>query len=387
MQSNRHATVPLLIEDLHKSFAEIRALDGVSLSLEPGRVLALLGPSGCGKTTLLRCIAGLMTPDSGRITIGGMVMNEGRQSRPPEARELGMVFQDYALWPHMTVAENVGFPLAMRRYSRGERNERVHWALETVGLNNFVDRAPETLSGGQQQRVALARAIVSRPRLLLMDEPLSNLDKGLRESLALDIRRLINQLNLSAVFVTHDQHEAFALADEVAILQNGQLKQVATPKTLYDSPANPGIADFLDAGVLIRGRFTSDAFIADRDDLTLPFRAKPRYSGAGTLLLPRRAMQLTHAGRPTTKGRIQAVLFQGEHYAVRLQLGHETAITLHSQDAPVVDSEIGIHIEDTAIRAWDADDRELSVTRTDSGGASSARITPLRSGYKPEQHH
>lgn len=197
------------------------ALSSIDFSLQKGEILALLGPSGCGKTTLLRCIAGLLEPSAGRILIDGDVVVDERFSAVPEKRRLGMVFQDYALWPHMTVAENIAFPLSMRGMAKSERREKVAWALQVVGLEHLADRSPDTLSGGQQQRIALARAIVAKPRLLLMDEPLSNLDQGLRDSLAIEIRSLIKQLNLTAVFVTHDQHEAFAMADQVAILQQG----------------------------------------------------------------------------------------------------------------------------------------------------------------------
>jgi len=385
---------PLVINDLRKSFDAVTALDGVNLTLEPGNVLALLGPSGCGKTTLLRCIAGLSPSDSGDIHIGGTRVNGRKTWLPPEARALGMVFQDYALWPHMSVAENVAFPLKMRKLPKADQLERVQWALQTVGLGHFGDRTPETLSGGQQQRVALARAIVAQPKLLLMDEPLSNLDKGLRESLALDIRRLINELNLSAVFVTHDQHEAFALADQVAILQGGQLKQVAQPQTLYEAPANPGIAEFLDAGALLSGQFTRNGFLLDDSLTRLPLVADHHFTGKARLLLPRRALTLSHEPGQT-RVRIQGVLFQGESYAIRVQIGGHDAVTLHSRSAPLVNSELTMNIDSTAVTAWAPDDTVLAVRPL---GASSpvseppttrsnteSRVVQMRSGHHYEQ--
>lgn len=380
---------PLVINDLRKSFDAVTALDGVNLTLEPGKVLALLGPSGCGKTTLLRCIAGLSPSDSGTIRIGDTLVNDAGTCLPPEARELGMVFQDYALWPHMSVADNVAFPLKMRKLPRQEQRERVQWALNTVGLADFGKRTPETLSGGQQQRVALARAIVAQPKLLLMDEPLSNLDKGLRESLALDIRHLINELKLSAVFVTHDQHEAFALADEVAILQAGQLKQVAQPQTLYEAPANPGIAEFLDAGALLNGQFTRNGFLLDDSLTRLPLVAANRFTGKARLLLPRRALSLSHEPGQT-RVRIQGVLFQGESYAIRVQIGGHDAVTLHSHSAPLVNSELTMDIDSTAVLAWAEDNTPVSVGPL--GGEPQtmtpereSRVVEMRSAHSYEQ--
>lgn len=367
--------LPLVVRALKKSFNGVVALDGISLSLAPGKVLALLGPSGCGKTTLLRSIAGLLPVDHGEVLIGGEVMNGPGQCRPPEARALGMVFQDYALWPHMTVADNVGFPLAMRRTPSAERRERVQWALTTVGLGDMAQRAPETLSGGQQQRVALARAIVAKPKLLLMDEPLSNLDKGLRESLALDIRRLINELGLSAVFVTHDQHEAFALADQVAILQSGQLKQIADPQSLYDAPANPGIAEFLDAGVLLRGRFSAEAFTLEDGTTRLPLASRHGYTGGGTVLLPRRALKLVAPNANLTPVQVEGAVFQGDHFNVRLSLGGEQ-LTLAQTDSSSSERRASIAMDLTKVRAWDATEQPLVVI--DAPVRSHTLIKPLQ---------
>ncbi|WP_116303237.1 ABC transporter ATP-binding protein [Alkalilimnicola ehrlichii] len=235
--------LPLHIRGLTKTFGDAAALVELDVSVPQGQVLALLGASGCGKTTLLRCIAGLMAPDAGEILIQGQVVADRNRCLPPERRKLGMVFQDYALWPHMTIGENLAFPLHMQGLGRSERSRRIQWALELVGLGGMAGRSPDTLSGGQQQRVALARAVVGQPRLLLMDEPLSNLDKSLREQLALEIRTLIDELGLTAVFVTHDQQEAYALADRVAVMQKVALpnwlrrKAFITPRLRRTSPA------------------------------------------------------------------------------------------------------------------------------------------------------
>lgn len=367
--------LPLSIDKVVKSFGENRALNGISLSLEPGNILALLGPSGCGKTTLLRCIAGLLPIDSGDVQIGGQLMNAAGLYRPPEARELGMVFQDYALWPHMTVAENVAFPLQMRGIGKAERSQKVKWALTTVGLIEFADRSPDTLSGGQQQRVAMARAIVAEPKLLLMDEPLSNLDKGLRETLAVDIRQLIKELGLSAVFVTHDQHEAFAMADQIAVLQNGELHQIATPQALYDFPANAGIARFLDSGLLIQGEFTEHGFLCRDDDTLLPFEVTTRFHGNAELLIPRRAIQLN--GQQTDgMARVQQVVFQGEFYALHLALTPSHTLVIRHNESHKAGSDLAVEIDPHYLRAWSEKGETLAIRRL------AKNLSPVRAVIK-----
>ncbi|MFY0663121.1 MAG: ABC transporter ATP-binding protein [Natronospirillum sp.] len=365
----------LTVKGLKKSFQHVSALSDISLTLEPGQVLALLGPSGCGKTTLLRCIAGLLEPDSGSIHIGDLHTNGAGKALPPEARHLGMVFQDYALWPHMTVAENVAFPLEMRNVAKAERRERVEWALQTVGLLAFADRSPDTLSGGQQQRVALARAIVGQPKLLLMDEPLSNLDKGLRESLAMDIRRLINDLNLAAVFVTHDQHEAFALADQIAVMQQGQLQQITTPQELYDAPANPGIARFLDAGTLLNGIADKDGIVLDDDQTRLPLVAENGYAGPVTLLLPRKALTLNeHHDYLALEATLSSIIFQGEHYSLRAELSPEVEVLLHSRQPRAIGQAITLYLDPGALLAWTGEQAPLALSSPRPVSASA----PLR---------
>ncbi|PEH43774.1 ABC transporter substrate-binding protein [Burkholderia gladioli] len=211
---------------LRQRFGAHTVLDGIDLDVPAGTTLALLGPSGCGKSTLLKLLAGLLQPDEGAVQFGDQIVAEPGHCLPPEARELGMVFQDYALWPHLTVAGNVAFPLEMRRVPRAERAAAVAQALERVGLGGLGARRPSALSGGQQQRVALARAIVARPRVLLFDEPLSNLDPQLRASLALEIRELLAQLGTTAVYVTHDRAEADTLAHRIVELAQGRVARV-----------------------------------------------------------------------------------------------------------------------------------------------------------------
>ena len=219
------ASVSIHLRGLRQRFGEQTVLDGIDLDVPAGTTLALLGPSGCGKSTLLKLLAGLLRPDEGCVMFGGETVADPSHCVPPEARDLGMVFQDYALWPHMTVAGNVSFPLEMRGVPRAERVAAVAQALARVGLEQMAARRPSALSGGQQQRVALARAIVARPRVLLFDEPLSNLDTQLRATLCDDIRTVLAQLGTTAVYVTHDRSEADALAHTIVTLAQGRVAQ------------------------------------------------------------------------------------------------------------------------------------------------------------------
>jgi iron(III) transport system ATP-binding protein len=227
------------------------AVDALSLAAEPGEILALLGPSGCGKTTTLRLIAGFDTPDEGTVSIRGQPMAGEGRAVPPEARGVGIVFQDYALFPHLTVAGNVGFGLA--RLERPARGRRVAEVLDLVGLSALAGRYPHELSGGQQQRVALARALAPAPALLLLDEPFSNLDADLRAQMREEIARILRTTGTTAVFVTHDQQEAFTLADRVGVLHGGRLEQVDTPYEIYHHPATRFVAEFVGAADFLRG--------------------------------------------------------------------------------------------------------------------------------------
>lgn len=223
-----NAFTAIRLQGVSYAFGAHTVLNHIDLHIQPGSIVALLGPSGCGKSTLLRLLAGLSEPAEGEIWFGDRLVAKAGWTLPPEARDIGMVFQDYALWPHMSVAQNVAFPLKMRNVPRAEREQRVLQALERVGLADFAGRKPAGLSGGQQQRVALARAIVAEPGVLLFDEPLSNLDTALRESLCLEMVRLLRQLGTTAVYVTHDHREAQLLADRIVHLASGTVESVRT---------------------------------------------------------------------------------------------------------------------------------------------------------------
>jgi ABC-type Fe3+/spermidine/putrescine transport system ATPase subunit len=231
------------------------AVKDLSLDVLDGEILTLLGPSGCGKTTTLRMVAGLETPDAGDIFFGdqAVVMTSRQLSLPPNKRNVGMVFQSYAIWPHMTVAENVAFPLKARKFPRGEIKERVRRVLDLVGLAGFEERPGPLLSGGQQQRVAFARALVTEPRVLLLDEPFSNLDAKLREQMRLSVKLLQKRLNIAMLFVTHDQIEALSLSNRIALMNFGVVQQQGDPRLLYEEPANEFVRDFVGRTLLFKG--------------------------------------------------------------------------------------------------------------------------------------
>ena len=233
--------LPILIQGLSKKYGAMYALNSVDLEVKSGEFLTLLGPSGSGKTTLLMAIAGFNRPDAGSIKFGDTEMI----LTPPHRRGVGMVFQSYALFPHMSVAENIAFPLKLRGVGVDERAERVNAALDTVQLSGLGERNIDQLSGGQRQRVALARAFVFRPRILLMDEPLSALDKKLREQMQIELKHLHLQLGVTTVYVTHDQREALTMSDRIAVINNGKLVQIDTPHAIYNKPANSFVADFV----------------------------------------------------------------------------------------------------------------------------------------------
>ena len=253
------------IQNLHKAYGDVVAVKDVTIEVKPGEFLALLGPSGSGKTTLLMAVAGFDFPDSGRIEIDGQDVTW----MPPHKRDLGMVFQRYTLFPHMSVLDNIAFPLRMRKVGRAAREERARAALATVRLDGYGDRMPAQLSGGQQQRVALARAIVYNPKVLLMDEPLSALDKKLREEMQVEIKHLQRELGISVIFVTHDQTEALTMADRIAVLNFGELQQVGAPKELYERPASAFVAGFIGETNFWPARVRTDVAAGEEPEVEL----------------------------------------------------------------------------------------------------------------------
>ncbi len=269
--------VPIKIEQVNLSYGRNHVLRDINLDIKPGELFAFLGPSGCGKTTLLRLIAGFNAADTGRVLIDGQDVS----ALPPWKRDVGLVFQSYALWPHMTVRRNVAFGLEERRVPRAEIERRVNAALELVELSQLADRRPSQLSGGQQQRVALARTIVVEPKVLLLDEPLSNLDAKLRGQVRRELRDLQQRLGLTTIFVTHDQEEANSICDRIAVMNQGVVQQVGTPMDLYERPANLFVASFLGSANVIDGAKWVDAPAGTQAGAKLVFRPQAATLSAG----------------------------------------------------------------------------------------------------------
>ena len=255
------------IRGLHKRYGDVAAVDGLDLDVKPGELVALLGPSGCGKTTTLRVVAGFLAPDSGEVWVGDRCLSSPATVIPPERRRMGMIFQSYALWPHMTVAQNVGYGLRFskegrRGVPRTEREGKVTEMLRVVQLAGYEQRYPGELSGGQQQRVAVARALVVEPEILLLDEPLSNLDASLREEMRFEIRRLHETFGITTLYVTHDQSEAMVISDRVAVLDQGRVAQIGTAEELFERPRTRFVAEFIGKTNLIEGTAErSDTFV------------------------------------------------------------------------------------------------------------------------------
>ncbi len=297
------------IEDLYLSFGKTEVLSGVNLSIQPGEFFAFLGPSGSGKSTLLRAIAGFGPRPKGSIKIGGVDVLD----LPPWKRNVGMVFQSYALWPHMTVRENVGFGLKERRMQAAQIKPKVEAALELVGLSHLADRMPNQLSGGQQQRIALARTIVVEPKVLLLDEPLSNLDASLRVEMRRELLALQRKLGLTTIFVTHDQEEANTTSDRMAVLDGGVIQQIGSPQTLYDEPANLFVADFLGTANILRGEVSQAAqgmVFTTQTGEVLPIDASAL--GKGSIILRPQNISLTKdSGARTIAGTVRHREFLG----------------------------------------------------------------------------
>jgi iron(III) transport system ATP-binding protein len=249
LQVKEEFVMEIQLKDIVKRFGTLEAVSKVSLEIKDGELFTLLGPSGCGKTTLLRLIGGFHRPDEGEILFGGKSVT----GIPPYERNIGMVFQNYALWPHMTISNNIAYGLKLKKISRSEINEKVSSILRLVNLVGLGDRYPGQLSGGQQQRVALARALVLNPDVLLLDEPLSNLDAKIRIQVRAEIRKLQKELAITTIYVTHDQEEALTLSDRIAVINVGKLQQIGSPRDLYGKPANPFVADFIGINNLIQG--------------------------------------------------------------------------------------------------------------------------------------
>ena len=311
------AALPITIRNVTKTYGRVHALDDVSLDVQSGEFLTLLGPSGSGKTTLLMVLAGFTRPDSGSLKFGDREVIR----TPPHLRDVGMTFQSYALFPHMTVAGNVGYPLRLRRVPKPKLAARVEAALETVQLGGFGDRRIDQLSGGQRQRVAVARAIVFEPRILLMDEPLSALDKKLRDQMQIELRHLHEKLGMTTVYVTHDQREALTMSDRIAVVNHGRIMQLATPRDLYERPANRFVADFIGESTFLPVTRAGGQVLFDGTPLS--FDTPP--PEADTLMLMIRPERLLLAADETEgtnrfAATVRDVVYQGDSFLLHAAL-------------------------------------------------------------------
>jgi iron(III) transport system ATP-binding protein len=311
------------VTGLEHAYGDLRVVHGLSFRLEPGAIGCLLGPSGCGKTTVLRCLAGFEPIRGGSIALGGRLVSKPGFAVPPEERGVGMVFQDYALFPHLTVARNVAFGL--RKTAGKDADRRVEQMLDLVGLRHAALAWPHELSGGQQQRVALARALAPQPQLMLLDEPFSNLDVDLRERLSLEVRGILKASNTTAILVTHDQHEAFALADEIGIMHEGAIEQWDSAYDLYHKPRTRFVADFVGQGVFLRGvASTPGRVVTELGELAT---AMPLATGDGSAVdLLVRPDDIIHDDESPWKAEVAGKAFRGADFIYTLKLSSGTRV-------------------------------------------------------------
>lgn len=347
----------LRLDHVRKCFGDSLAVDDVSLSIEAGTFLTILGASGSGKSTTLMLIAGFLDPDSGAISVDGQSI----VGKPPFKRDFGVVFQNYALFPHMSVFDNVAFPLKMRRQTGSDAAKAVRAALDLVKLEGFDSRLPKQLSGGQQQRVALARAIVARAKLLLMDEPLSALDKQLREHMQLELKSIHQSLGVTVVYVTHDQEEALVMSDQVAVMRNGRVEQIGSPQAIYDQPANRFVAEFigesnfLPAKVLAAGGGQATLQLTDGTQVkaSSPLGARPGDTVTATIRPERLRVRRTSPDGQPTNGVVETINYLGDSIRIQLRLASGSTMTAKAARSPEIDS---IRRGDAVSVAWNPSD-------------------------------
>ena len=353
------------IEGLLKTFGSVAAVDHINLDIKAGEFFTLLGPSGCGKTTTLRMIGGLERPDAGKVTVGDdvVVSVSDRRFVQPDKRDMGMVFQSYALWPHMTVFENVAYPLKMRGLKKADIGDRVEESLRLVGLEGFSSRPSPLLSGGQQQRVALARALVYSPRVLLLDEPLSNLDAKLRVTMRQELKDLQSRVDVTMIYVTHDQTEALSLSDRIAIMNSGRVEQIGTPEQIYLHPATAFAQDFLGQTISIGGVVIEQGVVAVAGDqenqIHVTMDPSKMAVGDEVTVAIRPEQMLTYDTPPSGEGRnivrlvVQEVTFVGDRYEYKGQIGDtEAVIPLPATKQYAVGETVYLEFPEAAAAVW-----------------------------------
>lgn len=353
MSNHQTDPAPVNIRSLAKHYGHIKANDNVNLDIEGGEFMTLLGPSGSGKTTTLKMVAGFVEPTSGQVMIDKKEVKE-----PPHKRDIGMVFQNYALFPHMTAAQNVAFPLRMRRVSKSEQEERVKRALAMVDLADRMHQLPRQLSGGQQQRVALARALVFEPRVVLMDEPLGALDKKLRENLQLQIRAIQQNLDITMIYVTHDQEEALVMSDRIAVFNRGKIVQVGTGEELYERPMSRFVADFIGESNIFSGRLDGNCTHLDSEgmNLSVPNTMLKGNQPAALVVRPERmrlsALGTEIANANSVDATVKDIIYLGSERKYELELANGTVLIARHQ---VGRTEINPAVGETVLASWQID--------------------------------
>lgn len=352
------------IVNVTKQFGNVKAVDNFEIEINQGEFISILGPSGCGKTTMLRMVAGFEKATSGEISIGDRIVssNEKKLFLPPEKRDIGMVFQSYAVWPHMNVFNNVAYPLKIKRLAKNIIKDKVTKALEIVHLSQYADRFPDQLSGGQQQRVALGRALVAEPGLLLLDEPLSNLDAKLRESMRFEIKDIQRKLNITVIYVTHDQAEAMAMSDRIVVMNHGVIQQIDKPMKIYEEPANQFVADFI-------GKVNFLKAVSDGQSINIPsinytFNHKNNVKGNAVVAVRPENISLGKS-EDGIKGKIISMSYLGDSVDCRMNIGGVIIRVIgdsHIDEEYKPNDDVYISFNRVMVFEDDGSDKEIRIT-------------------------
>ena len=348
------------IKGVTKSFGNVTVLQEFNQKFEDGEFITLLGPSGCGKTTMLRLIAGFEKPTDGEIYIGDKLVSGKDNFVSPEKREIGMVFQSYAVWPHMNVYDNVAYPLKIQKKSKNEIEERVNEALKIVHLEQYRDRFPSELSGGQQQRVALGRALVARPEILLLDEPLSNLDAKLREEMRYEIKEIAKKLKITVIYVTHDQIEAMTMSDRIVLINKGEIQQIGTPQEIYSKPSNIFVANFVGKVDFIKGKIQEgDIILNDSNNQKLPNKDFHN----GNVVVAIRPENIAIAEDGELQGKVFSKFYLGDCNDLRVEIGNGNILRVLARASTYDTLEIGENVRLKVLEYFVFDDDGRDQTK------------------------
>jgi iron(III) transport system ATP-binding protein len=349
------------INNVTKAFGDVVVLKDFNEVFQDKEFVTLLGPSGCGKTTMLRMIAGFEKPTAGEISIDGRVVSSEKTFVPPEKRDIGMVFQSYAVWPHMTVYDNVAYPLKIKRMDKAAIKQKVEWILEAVHLSQYAQRIPSQLSGGQQQRVALGRALVAEPKLLLLDEPLSNLDAKLRESMRFEIKEIQKNFGITVVYVTHDQTEAMAMSDRIIVINRGVIQQIGTPLEIYRNPANQFVADFVGKINFIKGEVKDGRIELTGLGQSIAYNG-PRTGKVVVAIRPENIILSLEKG--DLEGKITSMFYLGDVNDCRVDVGGAQVRIIadsHSYDKLYGNEKVFLNIEEFLVYEDDGSDEHTKI--------------------------